>query len=77
MGRFQDEARIGWKNKITRRCAKRGTRLSAPKDQRMQSAYIFGTICPELGKGAGMVLLSCNRHTSPLLCYHCPTEPAL
>jgi hypothetical protein len=31
---FQDEARIGQKNKITRRWAPRGTRPSAPKDQR-------------------------------------------
>ena len=32
--RFADEARIGQKNKITRRWAKRGNRPSAPKDQR-------------------------------------------
>src|SRR6202040_3921176 len=31
---FQDEARVGQKNKITRRWAKRGTRPSAPHDQR-------------------------------------------
>jgi hypothetical protein len=31
---FADEARIGQKNKITRRWAKRGTRPSAPRDQR-------------------------------------------
>src|SRR4051794_15063997 len=41
---FADEARVGQKNKITRRWAKRGTRPSAPKDQRTQSAYIFGAI---------------------------------
>ena len=35
-----DEARIGQKNKITRRWAKRGTRPSAPRDQRTASAYI-------------------------------------
>ncbi|ACP22253.1 hypothetical protein NGR_b07950 (plasmid) [Sinorhizobium fredii NGR234] len=29
---FQDEARIGQKNKITRRWAKRGSRPSAPHD---------------------------------------------
>jgi transposase len=38
---FADEARIGQKNKITRRWAKRGTRPSAPKDQRTASAYIL------------------------------------
>ena len=53
---FQDEARIGQKNKITRRWAKRGTRPSAPHDQRTASAYIFGAICPAEGKGAALVL---------------------
>src|SRR5271168_5521315 len=42
---FADEARIGQKNKITRRWAKRGTRPSAPTGQRTASAYIFGAIC--------------------------------
>jgi hypothetical protein len=37
----KDEARVGQKNKITRRWAKRGTRPSAPHDQRTASAYIF------------------------------------
>jgi hypothetical protein len=57
---FGDEARIGQKNKITRRWAKRGTRPSAPRDQRTASAYIFGAICPQHGKGAGLVLPACN-----------------
>jgi hypothetical protein len=30
---FADEARVGQKNKITRRWAKRGPRPSAPKDR--------------------------------------------
>ncbi len=53
---FQDEARIGQKNKLTRRWAQRGTRPRAPHDQRTKWAYIFGAICPELGKGAGLVM---------------------
>jgi len=57
---FQDEARVGQKNKITRRWAKRGTRPSAPRDQRTRSAYLFGAICPEQGKGAALVLPWCN-----------------
>jgi hypothetical protein len=32
----------------------------APHDQRTQSAYIFGAICPELGKGAGPVMPWCD-----------------
>ena len=57
---FQDEARVGQKNKITRRWARRGTRPSAPQDQRTQSAYIFGAICPAKGKGAGLVMPHCD-----------------
>jgi len=63
---FQDEARIGQKNKITRRWARRGTRPSAPHDQRTSSAYIFGAICPMEGKGAGLVLPSCNTEAMAL-----------
>jgi transposase len=57
---FSDEARIGQKNKITRRWAKRGTRPSAPRDQRTASASLFGAICPEQGKAAALVLPHCN-----------------
>lgn len=51
---------MGQKNTITRRWARRGTRPRAPKDQRTRSAYIFGAICPQEGKGAGLVLPKCN-----------------
>ena len=63
---FQDEARIGQKNKITRRWARRGTRPRAPHDQRTRSAYIFGAICPREGKGAGLVLPFCNSDAMDL-----------
>ena len=58
--RFQDEARVGQKNKITPRWAKRGSRPHAPKDQRTSSTYIFGAICPVEGKAAGLMLPKCN-----------------
>jgi hypothetical protein len=51
--------RVGQKNPITRRWAKRGTRPAAPKDQRAQSDCIFGAICPAEGKGAAIVMLRC------------------
>ena len=57
---FADEARVGQKNKITRRWARRGSRPSAPHDQRTASTYIFGAICPKDGKGAALVLPRCN-----------------
>ena len=50
---WQDEARIGQKNKLTRRWARRGTRPRAPRDQRTEWAYIFGAICPRRGKAPG------------------------
>ena len=62
----KDEARIGQKNKITRRWAKRGARPSAPHDQRTASTYIFGAICPKEGKGAALVLPTCNTEAMSL-----------
>jgi transposase len=57
---FGDEARIGQKNKITRRWARCGSRPSAPSDQRTASTYIFGAICPAQGKAVGLILPWCN-----------------
>jgi putative transposase len=57
---FADEARVGQKNKIARRWAKRGSRPSAPSDQRTASTYIFGAICPKRGKAVGLILPLCN-----------------
>ncbi|MDP9562437.1 UNVERIFIED_ORG: hypothetical protein J2740_003646 [Rhizobium nepotum] len=62
---FKDEARIGQKNKITRRWAKRGRRPSAPHDQRTRSPYIFGAICTMLGKAAALVMPRSDTHAMP------------
>ena len=50
----------------TRRWARRGTRPSAPQDQRTASTYIFGAICPKDGKAAGLVLPRCNTEAMTL-----------
>src|SRR2546422_10904698 len=63
---FADGARIGQKNKITRRWAKRGPRPSAPRDQRTASTYIFGAVCPKRGKGAALILPACNTEAMNL-----------
>ena len=63
---FGDEARIGQKNKVTRRWARRGTRPAAPSDQRTASTYIFGAVCPEAGKGAALVLPRCDTQAMNL-----------
>jgi hypothetical protein len=63
---FADEARVGQKNKLTRRWAKRGSQPSAPKDQRTASTYIFGAISPKDGKGAALVLPKCDTYAMNL-----------
>ncbi len=63
---FGDQARVGQKNKLTRRWARRGTRPVAPRDQRTASTYIFGAICPKEGKAVGLVLPRCNAEAMAL-----------
>ena len=71
---WQDEARAGQKNSITRRWAKRGTRPRAPHDQRTKWAYIFGAIRPKKGKGAALVMPWCDTPAplGRLLCNRLP-----
>src|SRR5271170_3375657 len=47
---FQDEARIGQKNSLTRVWGQTGSRPVAPKDLGFASAYLFGAVCPSAGK---------------------------
>ena len=63
---FQDEMRVGQKNKLTYRWARTGSRPRAVHDQRTQSTYLFGAICPEHGKGSGLVLPVCNAEAMQL-----------
>ncbi|PWJ84338.1 DDE superfamily endonuclease, partial [Pseudaminobacter salicylatoxidans] len=48
--------RIGQKNGIVRQWARRGTRPRQPANQRYQSAYLSGAICPARGVGAALAL---------------------
>ena len=52
--------RVGQKNKLTYRWARKGSRPPATRDQRTQSAYLFGAVCPAQGTGAAIVVPSCN-----------------
>jgi hypothetical protein len=63
---FQDEMRVGQKNKLTYRWAAKGSRPRAIHDQRTQSTYVFGAVCPELGTGAALVLPACNTEAMQL-----------
>jgi DDE superfamily endonuclease len=63
---FQDEMRVGQKNKLTYRWARKGSRPPAVHDQRTQSTYLFGAVCPEHGTGAALVLPFCNTEAMQL-----------
>jgi DDE superfamily endonuclease len=62
----KDEMRVGRKNKLTYRWAKKGSRPRALRDQRTQSTYLFGAVCPERGVGAALVLPTCNTEAMQL-----------
>ena len=62
----QDEMRVGQKNKLTYRWARKGSRPRATHDQRTQSTYLFGAVCPEYGTGAALVLPFCNTEAMQL-----------
>ena len=63
---FQDEMRVGQKNKLTYRWARKGSRPRAAHDQRTQSTYLFGAVCPDRGAGAALVLPACNSEAMQL-----------
>jgi hypothetical protein len=56
----QYEMRVGQRNKLTYRWARKGSRSRAIYDQRTQSTYVFGAVCPEHGTGAALGLPTCN-----------------
>jgi DDE superfamily endonuclease len=58
--------RVGQKNKLTYRWARTGSRPRAVHDQRTQSTYLFGAVCPERGTGSGLVLPVCNTEAMQL-----------
>ena len=57
---FQDEARIGQKNSLTRVWGQTGSRPVAPKDLGFASAYLFGAVCPSRGNAAALIMPICN-----------------
>ena len=65
---FQDEARIGQKNSLTRVWGQTGSRPVAPKDLGFASAYLFGAVCPSAeGRGADHADLQHRRDEPPPL----------
>src|SRR5262249_57010431 len=74
---FQDEMRVGQKNKLTYCWARKGSRPCAAHDQRTQSTYLFGAVCPDRGAGAALVLPACNCETMQLHLDEIATKVAL
>jgi hypothetical protein len=58
--------RPGQTNGLVRQWARTGTRPRQPKDQRYQSAYLFGAICPARGTGAALVMPKAETHAMRL-----------
>ena len=58
--------RVGQKNKLTYRWARNGSRPCAVHDQRTQSTWLFGAVCPERGTASGLVLPVCNAEAMQL-----------
>ena len=53
---WQDEARVGQQGTLTYVWTEKGSRPTAPRDQRYKWAYIFGAVCPARQVAAGLVL---------------------
>ena len=69
--------RVGQKNKLTYRWARKGSRPRAAHDQRTQSTYLFGAVCPDRGAGAALVLPACNCEAMQLHLDEIATKVAL
>jgi len=57
---FQDEARVGQQGSLTYIWAPIGSCPLMVRDNRHDSAYLFGAICPARGVGAGIIMPAAN-----------------
>ena len=57
--------------------ARKGSRPCAAHDQRTQSTYLFGAVCPERKGGAALVLPACNAEAMQLHLNEIATKVAL
>lgn len=74
---FQDEARVGQKGTHAYIWAPVGSRPLMVRDNRHDSAYLFGAICPQRGVGAGMITPSANTEMMNLHLAEISTQVAL
>ena len=73
---FQDEARVGQKGGHAYIWAPRGSRPLMVRDNRHDSAYIFGAICPQRGVGAAIITPSANTEMMNLHLVEISTQVA-
>jgi hypothetical protein len=57
---FQDEARVGQKGSLSYVWAPKGSRPAMVRDNRHDTAYILGAICPARGVGAALITPAAN-----------------
>lgn len=57
---FADEARVGQKGTLTYVWARRGSRPPAVRDNRHDSAYLLGAVCPQRCVGAAIIMPGLN-----------------
>ena len=74
---FQDEARIGQQNTVTRIWARIGTRPRVVRKRQFVSAYLFGATCPATGQSSAVVMPTYNTEamTEHLSCIQDSLEP--
>ncbi|WP_441351376.1 IS630 family transposase [Thalassotalea euphylliae] len=58
---FQDEARFGQQNQVTRTWAKKGSRPRAVKQQQFDYGYLFGAVCPSTGQTEALITPLVNK----------------
>lgn len=63
---FQDEARVGQKGSLSYVWAPIGSRPPMVRDNRHDSAYLFGAICPERRVGAAIIAPTVNTECMSL-----------
>jgi hypothetical protein len=73
---FQDEARVGQKGGHTYVWAKVGSRPPMIRDNRHDSAYIFGAICPDRAVGAAIIAPAANTECMNLHLQEISTQVA-
>lgn len=58
---FQDEARVGQKGSLEYIWAPIGSRPRAVRDNRHDSVYLFGALCPDRAVGAAIIMPAANN----------------